>query len=81
VTPASLLFLDLDDQIAAHGFNNAVFIFGTALEAALAGVSNKDPKREELLRQRVLEKWLGTSKAPDAPSKPATAYRTPKATM
>jgi hypothetical protein len=83
VTPASLLFLDTDDQIAAHGFNNAAFIFGTALEAALAQVEDKEPKRAEAKRQRVLNKWLQleTSKAPDAPSKPAAAFRTPRATM
>ena len=83
VTPSSLLFLDDWDQVAAHSFNNAVFAFGTALEAALADVKDKDDKRAELKRQRLLKAWLGIedSKAPDAPKKPATAYRTPKATM
>ena len=78
--PSDILFVE--DELAAYSLNNAVWVFGTALEAALNAVHDKDPKREQAKRQRVLEKWIPEAKAPDAPAKPAPhKFATPRATM
>lgn len=79
--PSELLSIH-DDPLAAYSFNNAVWLFGMELEAELnkPAKPDKDSKKEEQRRTRVLNKWI--PKAPGAPEqvKPASQFATPRPT-
>lgn len=74
VRPSELY--DIDDPMAAFCFDRAVARFGNALSAELEGVhepKDKDGKKTEAKRLRILRKWIPETSAASA----NTGYRDP----
>jgi hypothetical protein len=85
VLPSDLLFIH-DDPVAAYSLNNAVWLFGTSLEAELERNPrpDKETRKEQQRRTRILNRWI--PKAPAAeqeeqPSKPTGKFREPRPTV
>ena len=83
--PSQLLFID-DDPLAAWNLNNAVWMFGSALNHELEKnpTPDKESKKEEQRRTRIIVRWLpkAPGAAPDEEPKPVKKgqFRDPKPT-
>jgi hypothetical protein len=86
VLPCEVLRMQ-GDPLAEYSLNNAVWLFGSALEAELSKnpKPDKETRKEQQRRTRILDRWI--PKASDATggkaeevNRPASAFRTPTPT-